>query len=345
MFEFSEYVSPGHPDKIADYISQYILDRYIENDPYTRYAVEVQIKDHYVTLAGEVSSKKNFTDRQLAEFARRAVNDIGYTKSYQKEWGVNNTICGDYLTVVSRISQQSGDIARGVNDGGWGDQGIFFGYAAGNEEYSYMPEDYAIARRICRAMYCSGDGGLDIKTQIIMDDGKVKKAIAAIPIRDDGHIIRIYNLIRDYVPEDAEIIINGTGQYVRHSSIADCGTTGRKLVVDFYGGASRVGGGSPWTKDGTKADLSLNLYARYLAKLAAKKYGCEIYTSLACTIGKPEVNFSICNAQGDIIDEGINIIHPEELKEKFNLDTPIYASMCQWGLFGEFQKDKEWEKI
>ena len=143
--------------------------------------------------------------------------------------------------------------------------------------------------------------------------------------------------------DGCEIIINGTGRYVQHSPIADCGTTGRKLAVDFYGGACRIGGGSPWTKDGSKADLTLNLYARKLARQYAEEYGCDVYTSLACCIGKQEVDISVCDAVGNVLCEGTQTIDPTELRRAFKLDTPIYASMCRWGLFGEFQNDKPWE--
>ena len=128
MIKFSEYVSLGHPDKVADYISQYLLDRYIEHDPQTRYAVEVQIKGHQETLGGEVSSKHHFSSQDIAGFVREAVNEIGYTRMYQQKWGAENTICGDMLNVSTLISQQSPDIAQGLP--GWGDQGIFFGYAS-----------------------------------------------------------------------------------------------------------------------------------------------------------------------------------------------------------------------
>src|SRR5574344_2795011 len=107
MIKFSEYVSLGHPDKIADYISQYLLDRYIERDPQTRYAVEVQIKDWRVTLGGEVSSKCEFTSNQIKQFVRAAVNEIGYTREYMERWGAENTICGDLLGVTFLIRQQS----------------------------------------------------------------------------------------------------------------------------------------------------------------------------------------------------------------------------------------------
>lgn len=341
MIRFSEYVSLGHPDKVADYISQYLLDRYIEHDPQTRYAVEVQIKGHQVTLGGEVSSKHHFSSQDIAGFVRDAVNEIGYTREYQQRWGAENTICGDMLNVSTLISQQSPDIAQGLD--GWGDQGIFFGYCAFDRSTCGMPYEHTIAKRICKHLFDSGVGGLDIKAQVITDDGEIKKLIVAIPLQDEAD----EKFVRDYLcsiaKRDCEIIINGTGRYVQHSPIADCGTTGRKLAVDFYGGSCRIGGGSPWTKDGSKADLTLNLVARKLARQFAEKYGCDVYTSLACCIGKQEVDVSVCDAADNILWEGKEIINPAERRKAFKLDTPIYASMCRWGLFGEFQNDKPWE--
>ena len=341
MIRFSEYVSLGHPDKVADYISQYLLDRYIEHDPQTRYAVEVQIKGHQVTLGGEVSSKHHFSSQDIAGFVRAAVNEIGYTREYQQRWVAENTICGDLLNVSVYISQQSPDIAQGLD--GWGDQGIFFGYCAFDRSTCGMPYEHTIAKRICKHLFDSGVGGLDIKAQVITDDGEIKKLIVAIPLQDEAD----EKFVRDYLcsiaKRDCEIIINGTGRYVQHSPIADCGTTGRKLAVDFYGGSCRIGGGSPWTKDGSKADLTLNLVARKLARQFAEKYGCDVYTSLACCIGKQEVDVSVCDAADNILWEGKEIINPAERRKAFKLDTPIYASMCRWGLFGEFQNDKPWE--
>lgn len=341
MIRFSEYVSLGHPDKVADYISQYLLDRYIEHDPQTRYAVEVQIKGYQVTLGGEVSSKHRFSQQEIAGFVRAAVNEIGYTREYQQRWGAENTICGDLLNVSVYISQQSPDIAQGLD--GWGDQGIFFGYCAFDRSTCGMPYEHTIAKRICKHLFDSGIGGLDIKAQVITDDGEIKKLIVAIPLQDEAD----EKFVRDYLcgiaKRDCEIIINGTGRYVQHSPIADCGTTGRKLAVDFYGGSCRIGGGSPWTKDGSKAGLTLNLVARKLARQFAEKYGCDVYTSLACCIGKQEVDVSVCDAANNILWEGKEIINPAERRKAFKLDTPIYASMCRWGLFGEFQNDKPWE--
>lgn len=340
MISFSEYVSLGHPDKIADYISQYLLDRYIERDPNTRYAVEVQIKDYTVTLAGEVSSTVRFAQDEIRSFVVAAVNEIGYTHEYARKWGISNTICGDELDVHSYIGQQSADIARGLR--GWGDQGIFFGMCTYNKQTCGMPTDHTIAKRLNKVLFDSGIGGLDIKTQVVMQNNKVSKVIVAIPLRMTS-IDVVKNFVHKHIPGKYELIVNGTGSYVAHSSIADCGTTGRKLAVDFYGGNCKIGGGSPWTKDASKADLTLNLAARKLAKNYAMQNQCDTFVSLACCIGKQEVDILVQDAAGNIIVEGKHNIDPAYLRKAYKLDTPIYASMCRWGLFGEYQQDKVWE--
>ncbi len=344
MKRFSEFVSLGHPDKIADYISQYILDKYIEKDPLTRYAVEVQIKNHTVTLGGEISSNHSFAADEIANFVSEAVNEIGYTREYMEKWGAENTICGDTLEVTSLISQQSNDIAQGLN--GWGDQGIFFGHCEYNPQGCGMPLDHAIAKRLCKELFDSNIGGLDIKTQIVMDGINVEKVIVAIPLEDEDlwRKKKVEAIVREVVDGDYTLIINGTGRYVLHASIADCGTTGRKLAVDFYGGNCKLGGGSPWTKDGSKADLTLNLVARSLAKEYASQYECDVTVALACCIGKQEVDYTVQDKHNNILDTGVLVLNPQELRHKMKLDTPIYASMCRWGLFGEFQQDKVWEQ-
>lgn len=347
MIRFSECVSPGHPDKTADYISEYLLDRYLELDPKTRYAVEVQIKDNHVTLGGEVSSQVHFNKRKICKFVREAVAKIGYTKAYQDEWGKENTICADDLNIMPFIGQQSSDIAQGVDNDGWGDQGIFFGMGTYREdgEYDFMPQDFAIARRLNRDLFRSGLGGFDIKTQVVMDDDQIKRVICAIPLRVSQDKAKVEEFIHSKVKGDYVLIVNGTGAYVKHSSIADCGTTGRKLAVDFYGGNCKVGGGSPWTKDGSKADLALNLYARKLAKMAAQEYKTTCYTSLACCIGQEDVDYTITKADGTVIDQGTQLLPQSRLVHELGLDKPIYESLCDYGLFGEFQADKAWEKV
>lgn len=347
MIRFSEYVSLGHPDKIADYISQYILDRYIERDPNTRYAVEVQIKDRHVTIGGEITSAVGFSSSMIARFAREAVNEIGYTQEYQRKWGKENTICGDELEVDVFINDQSPDIAQGVdNNSGWGDQGIFFGMCEYNPQTCGMPYDHTIAKRLCHALFESKLGGLDIKTQVVTDNDKIKKVIVAVPLLATTRPDIVLDFIKAHIPARRgtyEIVLNGTGRYVRHSSLADCGTTGRKLAVDFYGGNCRIGGGSPWTKDGTKADLTLNLVARRLAKNYAIEHGCTVFVSLACAIGSDSVDMCVTDNAGNIIVSGVTTLNPHTLRHDYKLDTPIYASMCRWGLFGEFQQDKVWE--
>lgn len=344
MIKFSEYVSLGHPDKIADYISQYILDRYIARDPATRYAVEVQIKGNHVTLGGEVSSTAQFSDSEISCFVRDAINEIGYTDEYQRVWGRENTICGSQVYVDSHITQQSPDIAQGLS--GWGDQGIFFGYAEPTPEYGCMPKDHSLAKRLCKALFESGIGGLDVKTQVYCDNDDVVKVIVAIPLLDEDWWRRekVHHIIRDIIPGTYQITINGTGRYVQHSTVADCGTTGRKLVVDFYGGNCKIGGGSPWTKDGSKADLTLNLHARAVAKRWANEFQTPVIVSLACCIGEMAVEAIVQDATtGEVLFNVVEDLSPGELIRQYNLNKPIFASMCRWGLFGEYQKDKAWE--
>lgn len=342
MIKFSEYVSLGHPDKIADYISSYLLDRYIERDPATRYAVEVQIKSWRVTLGGEVSSKCSFTPDEIAAHVRAAVNEIGYTREYLGVWGHENAICGDLLEVESLISQQSPDIARGLK--GWGDQGIFFGHAEYLPQTGFMPMDYTLARRLNKALFESGIGGLDIKTQVVLRDDAVEKIIVAIPLLDDHKVRHVRRFVHKRIHGNYDLIINGTGVYRQHSTIADCGTTGRKLAVDFYGGNCRIGGGSPWTKDGSKADLSLNLCARKLARCYAIENKCDVDVSLACCIGKTDVDMLVQDKAGNVLAEGLIEVKPQDLITAYELDKPKYASMCRWGLFGETQSDRMWEK-
>lgn len=250
----SEWVSSGHPDKVADGISEYILDKLLAVDPDVRYALEVQIKGSQVSLAGEITTKADVVEGDYQHWAKEAVNAIGYTKEYQHKWGVENTICGDDLIVLCNIQQQSPDIACGVNNDGWGDQGIFTGYAEISND-NYMPLDKDLAREIGLKLYNNAYmynvGGLDIKTQITLDKDKVKQLVVAIPVMDDLELEEIRSMISFWLEvekginylEDDDIIINGTGIYKQHGPIADCGTTGRKLAVDFYGNNAPIGGG------------------------------------------------------------------------------------------------------
>ena len=336
----SEWVSLGHPDKMADFISCYLLDRYLEKDPDVRYAVEVQIKDEFVTLAGEVSSTCHFSPNQIRKFVKQAVYDIGYTAVYQRTWGKDNTICSADLKVTCHIGQQSPDIAAGVKDGGWGDQGIMWGMAD-RHTASRMPRDYLIARNLGEFLFENHDRlnlGLDIKTQVTMDGDKVVKVVVAAPYAGIlGTKRGIVEEIKQKVGEmgaDAEYIFNGTGSYTIHGPRGDAGTTGRKLAVDFYGGNCRLGGGSPWTKDPSKADLTLNLYAR---KLAIKKLGTSyadvVYCSIECCIGRKEITVTFFNQNLVQISSHIEKRPPADIIAEMWLRKPQYAERCRRGLF------------
>lgn len=356
MIKLSEAVSLGHPDKVADAISQYILDRYIERDPDVRYAVEVMIKGLSVYLAGEVTSVVKFSSSQILKFVKEALIEIGYTMEYAEKWGLDHTINPEGITVYTNITTQSPEIGQGVSNDGYGDQGIFFGYADVDGDEYLMPKSHALAKSLCHMLYTQakeqGIGGLDIKTEIILEEHDwIEKIIAAVPCRTQEEyevilesIKNWYNTIETDLPFYPTIILNGTGNYTMHGPIADCGVTGRKLAVDFYGGEFQVGGGAV-VKDGTKADVSLNLYARKMAKKLAKEKGVSIKVSLGCCIGKSDVDYSIETPCGDIIETGVMDLKPRDVIKELGLDKPIYFSMHKFGLFGEFQQDKNWEKV
>lgn len=366
MIKTSEYVSLGHPDKIADYISEYILDRLIEKDPTTRYALEVQIKDNIVTLGGEITTSAKM---HINKWVKEAVKKIGYTKEYAEAWGAENTLNGDDLHIHSHISQQSPDIAQGVNTDAWGDQGIFFGMYS-----SLSPDgdglDHYLAKALGRSLYetakitfAVGDNknppflfGLDIKTQVTVEycgGVRVKKVIVAIPdaIGTEWSKECVKTLVDDFLntvkiekSNDYQLIVNGTGSYKKHASVGDCGTTGRKLAVDFYGSNCLIGGGSPWTKDGTKADLSLNILAYEIAKshfLITSKNGVHlscVRVEISCCIGRPEIDVIVKKYNGYedtpfAIDEYTVDMKPSTLIERYKLNKPVFAEMCEKGLF------------
>lgn len=345
MKKFSEYVSPGHPDKVADYISEYILDRYMEKDPKVRYAVEVMIKGNMVHLAGEVTGTVKFGYLDYLTFVHDALVEIGYTEEYYKAWK-KQVINPSRIRLRIDISNQSPQISQGVDNDGWGDQGIFFGFADPDED-DMMPRSHSLAKELCHMLYTQakeeGIGGLDIKTEIILDEnGNIDEIIAAVPCRSDEEYQKIYESIERW--NKAPIILNGTGNYVMHGPVADCGITGRKLAVDFYGGEFQVGGGSPWTKDGSKADLTLNLFARELAVEYAGRVLKPVKVSVACCIGRSEIVYSVDELCGENICSGHIKQSPKDLIEKYELNKPIYTSICTFGLFGKYNEDKKWER-
>ena len=345
MQRTAEAVSLGHPDKIADYISSYILDRLIEQDPHTRYAVEVMIKDNTVVLGGEVTTSAPLGE--LTDHVKSALSEIGYDERYASVWGeyainpaqikVINMI-GVQSSDINMIGVQSSDIAQGVNQDGWGDQGVFVGYACQGE--GKINRELFLARKLNKALYekarQSDNLGLDIKTQITLNDDRIETAIVAIPMLHDEDLTDFIMSVLGEKP--AHIIVNGTGRYTYHSSIADCGITGRKLACDFYSMAAPIGGGSPWTKDASKADLTLNVYARILAcENLADNDECFVY--LSSCIGRAELPSGLIKT----IKNGIASYRdlwcnqkPSALIKAYGLDKPIYAKLCDKSISGLF---------
>ena len=334
----SEYCAVGHPDRTCDFVASYILDRYLERDPFARVALEVQLKDAHATVSGEITARCKLTDREIADFVREAVKEIGYTDEYRDRFGEGSVVSGDGIEVTLHLSQQSEDIAQGVNREGWGDQGIFWGMAVSDPRRGNLPKDYWLAREIANDVVSSGIGGLDVKTQVTVVDGIPVQAIVAVPIPDAeaGSQDLVGAYIRDsLVPEDCELIVNGTGRYVKHGSVGDCGTTGRKLVVDFYGGNCRIGGGSPWGKDPTKADVSLNVLARRKALDFMRERNLDVvYCAICCCIGRSEIRVSFFDERGECLSSHVEDASPSHVIESLGLREPRYAERCRRGLFG-----------
>ena len=338
MYKTSEWVSVGHPDKTADFISCFILDRFLEQDSMTRYALEVMIKDKHVTLGGEITSKAQYSPEDIASFVRIAVNQVGYIKAYQNLWGKENTICGGDIKVTQHIGRQSPDIAQGVDGNrGWGDQCIAWGMATNTPETDYMSKDWWLARKIGKHLYDTRYAGLDIKTQVTTRNNRIDDITVAIPMNEQHSEETIADMvafccdgIRSY-----RLHINGTGRFVKHGPIGDCGVTGRKLAVDFYGGNCKIGGGSPWTKDGSKADLSLNLLARARALSYIQEHPeCpEVFCSISCRIGSPEILVAFYDRQNNELLSYRECVNPEEVIKHFRLREPRFAAMCRNGLF------------
>lgn len=358
-YKTSEWVSPGHSDKVADFISEYILDRLVERDRNVRYALECQIKDYHVSLAGEVTTSARVDDDDFKEWTRQAINKIGYTAEYAERFKDGSTIIGDKVDVDLYVSKQSPDIAQGVDRDAWGDQGIFFGYFC-RETPRGMGIDYHLARTLGSYLYYTAkDGnlpiGIDIKTQVTVaidetGEYEVKEVIVAIPSNPEKITDRklrnvVKRHIETYIPvaKDAPLIVNGTGAYQIHGPVGDSGTTGRKLVVDFYGSRGRIGGGSPWTKDPSKADLTLNIFAYEMAMHGYEDLKNSIQnlhhveTELSCCIGKRKVRMFLTAYDENgvpcysAVEE--EEIRPSVLIKKYGLDKPIFEDLCRTGIF------------
>ena len=359
MINAAEYVSLGHPDSTADAIASYLLDRYLEEDPKARFALEVQLKDHTVNLAGEVTSSFKPSDAEMAEMVRAAIRKVGYTAAYAAKWPEGATLNAEKVKVNNFVGRQSPEIAQGVDCDGWGDQGVMMGMATACKSFAHFPQDVHLARQIGRRLYraaLEGEApiGLDIKVLVSLADTKaeigndIEQVIVAAPmLPQNASAARTF--IQRVVEEVTgafcgarigEIAINGTGAYVTHSSVGDAGVVGRKLAVNFYGLNCPVGGGAPWGKDPTKSDVTLNLYARYLSLrkvLEKPEYG-TVRTKIACCIGKREILVSqegeglpLC--QTSMEAPVSKIVETLGLDGKTGKDT--FFEMCRDGLFSK----------
>lgn len=355
MTSSSEFVSQGHPDRTCDSIASYILDEYLRHDPKTRFALEVQMKDQVCNLAGEVTSQ--WKPSSIANLVREAIAKVGYTSEYVSKWPEGATLNADKVVVNNFIGQQSPNIAQGVDREGWGDQGCFMGMATNEKEYGYMPRDKYFANAIGTLLYkaaLSGKAniGLDIKVLVsIKDEHTIEQVVVAAPMTEANEIgaksfIKgaVDGLLERHGYRLNELIVNGTGSYVIHSTIGDAGVVGRKLAVDFYGLNCPIGGGTTWGKDGTKADVTLNLYARYRSlktMLDRKGVFQKVFTKIGCCIGQSKCLLSQEDQDHEVFNEETFDIIPSETTKLFGLDGSVpgmFWSLCENGLFHHVDK-------
>ena len=365
----SESVSEGHPDKMADQISDAILDAIIADDKDARVAVETMVKTGMVVVAGEVTTD---TYVDLEDVVRDVVLDIGYDSS---DVGFDGASCA----VLNAIGKQSPDIAMGVDEGeekeqGAGDQGLMFGYAT-NETDVLMPAPIYFSHRLVeRQAELRKNGTLpwlrpDAKSQVTLryDNGK-PVAIDAVVLstqhdedikQSDIHEAIMDLVIKEVLPEqwlhaDTKYHINPTGQFIIGGPVGDCGLTGRKIIVDTYGGMARHGGGAFSGKDPSKVDRSAAYAGRYVAKnivAAGLAERCEIQISYAIGVAEPTSISINTFGTGAIADEVIAQLvaehfelRPAGLVEMLDLKRPIYRKTAAYGHFGREDADFTWEK-
>ena len=359
----SESVTEGHPDKIADQISDAILDAMIEQDPGSRVACETLITTGLVVISAEITTKSQVDIRQVA---RDTIREIGYTDSAM---GFDAETCSVLLT----IDRQSPDIALGVDKKGAGDQGLMFGYAC-DETEEFMPSPILYAHRLAKRLSeVRKDGTLpflrpDGKSQVTFryENGK-PVGVDAVVIssqhsedvsRDDlieGIRESVINsCIGTLVSKSTEIHINPTGNFVIGGPMGDTGLTGRKIIVDTYGGWSRHGGGAFSGKDPSKVDRSAAYMARYVAKnivAASLASRCEVQLAYAIGVAEPVSvmvdAFGTAAVAEDKISEAVREIFdltPEGIISHLGLRKPIYRETASYGHFGRNEETFSWEK-
>jgi len=366
----SESVTEGHPDKISDQISDAILDALLEIDPNSRVACETLVKTGYINLAGEITTKAHI---DYAAVARKTVREIGYTSS---EMGFDADTCA----VLVAIDAQSPDIAQGVNEGegdfveqGAGDQGLMFGYAC-RETPELMPLPIALSHRLTeRLSIVRKDGSLpflrpDGKSQVSVqyeNDKPVRISAVVISTQHDDGVSNdtLRSKIRsevidpilpgDLVDEETKYFINPTGRFVIGGPMGDCGLTGRKIIVDTYGGMGRHGGGAFSGKDASKVDRSAAYMARYVAKnvvAAGLAERAEVQLAYAIGVADPvsiNINtFGTHTISEDRISELVREhfpLKPRGIIEHLQLTKPIFRQTAAYGHFGRENLGFRWE--
>jgi S-adenosylmethionine synthetase len=378
----SESVTEGHPDKIADQVSDAILDEAIAQDPESRVAVETFVIRGQVMVGGQMTTKAYI---DIPSVVRKTVLDIGYTRA---KYGFDGETCA----VVTAIDEQSPDIALGVDEAfevkegekvsdplerlGAGDQGIMFGYAT-DETPEYMPLSISLAHKLARRLaevrkdktleFLRPDG----KTQVTVefDDNGLPVSIDAVIVsaQHDSNVSRVdlENGIREevinhiipkkFMTKETKIYINPTGRFVIGGPMGDTGLTGRKIIVDTYGGVAPHGGGAFSGKDPTKVDRSASYMARYVAKniVAAKlAHKCLIQVAYAIGVARPVSLFIDTYGTGVIPDmEMAKLVNeifdfrPGAIIKNLDLRRPIYRQIASYGHFGRTDLDLSWEKV
>ena len=373
-FFTSESVSEGHPDKVSDRISDMVVDTYLSNDPFARVACETLTTTNKVVLAGEVRGPKIDKD-ELIQKVRNCIKDIGYDQE--------GFTWKEATKIESHLHSQSADIAMGVDssgnkDEGAGDQGIMFGYAC-NETDELMPAPIYYSHKILRLMAKDRKSGKlkniepDSKSQVTFEyengkPKKVKSVVISSQHSADVDQAKVKELLRPYmlnsIPKnflegfnEDEFYVNPTGNFVIGGPDGDCGLTGRKIIVDTYGGAAPHGGGAFSGKDPTKVDRSAAYASRYIAKnIVASKIAnkCLIQLAYAIGVSKP-LSIYVDLFDGDLeknnfverkIKENFDL-SPRGIREMLNLNKPIYEKTAAYGHFGRMPEDFgsfSWEK-
>lgn len=371
----SESVTEGHPDKICDQISDAILDDMLEQDPMSRVACETITTTGMVLCMGEITTKANV---DIPAIARKVIVDIGYDRA---KYGFDGHTCA----VITTIDKQSGDIAMGVNnalegreenafDTGAGDQGMMFGYAC-DETPELMPMPISLAHKLAKRLTDVRKSGLlsylraDGKTQVTVEyenDKPVRVDAVVVSSQHDEAVMLdtirkdiIENVIKPVIPEElmddeTKIYINPTGRFVIGGPMGDSGLTGRKIIVDTYGGYSRHGGGAFSGKDPTKVDRSATYAARYVAKnivAAGLAKKCEVQLAYAIGVAKPVSvmvdSFGTGTVSDDKLSDAVNKVfdlRPSAIIEALELRKPQYRKLAAYGHMGREDLGVAWEK-